>query len=95
MKLLKYLLSPLWLILFLAKWVCLIVTGFVSGIMRFLGIGALSVGVALWLMASTLRSPAVQLLIAGMVCVLLPYVGSVIIGVLEAGHTLLGDWIID
>lgn len=95
MRFLKYLLFPVWLILFILKWGCLCVTGFISVFLRVLGIGALSVGVVLLMIGTTLRPLAGQLLISGTACVLLPFLGSVITGVLEAGHTLLWDYMTD
>ena len=46
----KILLASIWLILFLLKWFCLIVTGFASGFLRICGTLLLLIGAAYWLL---------------------------------------------
>jgi hypothetical protein len=88
----KILLAPIWLILFLLKWLCLIMTGIASGFLRIGGILLLLIGAAYWLLQfepiQTIRVFAV-----GIGAIVAPYLGSVIIGVLEAGHTWIGEYL--
>jgi len=88
----KILLAPIWLILFLLKWLCLIVTGIASGFLRIGGILLLLIGAAYWLLQfepiQTIRVFAV-----GIGAIAAPYLGSVIIGIMEAGHTWIGEFL--
>ena len=88
----KILLAPIWLILFLLKWLCLIMTGIASGFLRIGGILLLLLGAAYWVLQfepiQTIRVFAV-----GIGAIVAPYLGSVIIGIMEAGHTWIGEFL--
>ena len=89
----KAILIPIWLILFLLKWACLIATGFLSALLRLGGIILILAGVVFMVMGATPSRIAWQPLIVGVGCFLFPYIASLVTGVLEAGHTLIGDYI--
>ena len=89
----KIILAPVWLILFLLKWACLIATGFLSIFLRLGGIMLILAGVVFMVMGATPSRIAWQPIIVGIGCLLFPYLASVVTGVLEAGHTLIGELI--
>ena len=89
----KIILAPVWLILFLLKWGCLIATSFLSAFLRLGGIILILVGVVFMVMGATPSRIAWQPIVVGIGCFLFPYVASLVTGVLEAGHTLIGDYI--
>ena len=89
----KILLAPIWLILFLLKWLCLIATGFLSIFLRLGAVLLILAGVVFVVMGATPSRIAWQPLIVGVGCFLFPYIASLVTGVLEAGHTLIGDYI--
>ena len=89
----KILLAPVWLILFLLKWGCLIATGFLSVFLRLGGVMLILAGVVFMVMGATPSRIAWQPIIVGIGCFLFPYIASLVTGVLEAGHTLIGDYI--
>ena len=91
----KILLVPIWLILFLLKWACNIVRGLASVLLCFAGSILLVVGVIFLCMGDTSRQPAMQALIVGGGCFLLPFVLALIGGIVEAGQTLIGEFITD
>lgn len=89
----KILLAPIWLILFLLKWLCLIATGFLSIFLRLGAVVLILAGVVFMVMGATPSLIAWRPIIVGVGCFLFPYLASVVTGVLEAGHTLIGDYI--
>ena len=89
----KILLAPVWLILFLLKWSCLIATGFLSIFLRLGGIMLILAGVVFMVIGSTPAGIVWQPITVGIGCLLFPYLASVMAGVLEAGHTLIGEFI--
>lgn len=89
----KILLAPIWLILFLLKWLCLIATGFLSIFLRLGAVLLILAGVVFMVMGATPSRTAWQPIIVGIGCFLFPYIASLVTGVLEAGHTLIGDFI--
>ena len=89
----KIILAPIWLILFLLKWLCLIVTGFLSIFLRLGAVLLILAGVVFMVMGATPSRIAWQPIIVGIGCFLFPYIASLVTGVLEAGHTLIGDFI--
>ena len=88
----KILLAPIWLILFLLKWFCLIVTGFASGFLRICGILLLLIGAAYWLLQFE-PIQTIRIFAVGIGAIVAPYLGSVIIGLLEVGHTTIGEYL--
>ena len=89
----KIILAPVWLMLFLLKWLCLIATGFLSIFLRLGAVLLILVGVVFMVMGATPSRIAWQPIIVGIGCFLFPYLASVVTGVLEAGHTLIGEYI--
>ena len=89
----KIILAPIWLILFLLKWGCLIATGFLSVFLRLGGVMLILAGVAFMVIGSAPAGIAWQPLTVGIGCFLFPYLASVVTGVLEAGHTLIGEFV--
>ena len=91
----KIILAPIWLILFLLKWSCNIVRGLATVLLGLAGSILLVVGVVFLCMGDTSRQQAMQALLVGGVCFILPLILAVISGVVEAAHTLIGDFITD
>ena len=89
----KILLAPIWLILFLLKWLCLIATGFLSVFLRLGAVLLILAGVLFMVIGDTPSGIAWQPILVGIGCFLFPYLASVVTGVLEAGHTLIGEFI--
>ena len=89
----KIILAPIWLILFLLKWLCLIATGFLSLFLRLGAVVLILAGVVFMVMGATPSRIAWQPITVGIGCFLFPYLASVVTGVLEAGHTLIGEFI--
>ena len=89
----KIILTPIWLILFLLKWLCLIATGFLSIFLRLGAMLLILAGVVFMVMGATPSRIAWQPITVGIGCFLVPYIASLVTGVLEAGHTLIGDFI--
>ena len=89
----KIILAPIWLILFLLKWICLIAAGLLSIFLRLGAVLLILAGVVFMVMGATPSRIAWQPLIVGIGCFLFPYIASLMTGVLEAGHTLIGDFI--
>ena len=89
----EIILAPIWLILFLLKWACLITTGFLSVFLRLGGVMLILAGVVFMVMGATPSGIAWQPIIVGIGCFLFPYIASLVTGVLEAGHTLISDYI--
>ncbi len=91
----KTLLAPIWLILFLLKCLCLIATGFLSVFLRLGAVLLILAGVIFMVIGVTSSGIAWQPILVGIGCFLFPYLASVVTGVLEAGHTLIGEFITD
>lgn len=89
----KIILAPAWLMLFLLKWLCLIAAGFLSIFLRLGALLLILAGVVFMVMGATPSRIAWQPIIVGIGCLLFPYLASVVTGVLEAGHTLIGELI--
>lgn len=90
----KVLLAPVWLILCLLKWTTLIATGIASVVLRLGGMLLLLIGVA-YLVLGFEPHLTIRVFAVGIGAFLAPYLGSVVTGVLEAGQTLIGEFIIE
>ena len=88
----KVLLAPVWLILCLLKWTSLIATGIASVVLRMGGMLLLLIGVA-YLVLGFEPILTVRVFAVGIGAMVAPYIASVITGVLEAGQTLIGEFI--
>ena len=88
----KILLAPVWLILFLLKWASLIATGIASIVLRLGGTVLLLIGVA-YLLLHFEPILTIRVFAVGIGALIAPYIASVITGVLEAGQTLIGEFI--
>ena len=89
----KILLAPVWLILFLLKWGCLIATGFLSIFLRLGGIMLILAGVVFMVIGSAPAGIAWQPIIVGVSCFLFPYIAGFITGLLETGHELIFEYL--
>lgn len=90
----KVLLVPVWLVLCLLKWTSLIATGIASVVLRMGGILLLLIGVA-YLVLGFESYMTIRVFAVGIGAFLAPYLGSVVTGVLEAGQTLVGEFILE
>ena len=90
----KVLLVPVWLVLCLLKWTSLIATGIASAVLRMGGILLLLIGVA-YLVLGFESYLTIRVFAVGIGAFLAPYLGSVVTGVLEAGQTLVGEFILE
>ncbi len=90
----KVLLVPVWLVLCLLKWTSLIATGIASVVLRMGGILLLLIGVA-YLVLGFESYLTIRVFAVGFGAFLAPYLGSVVTGVLEAGQTLGGEFILE
>ena len=88
----KILLAPVWLILFLLKWTSLIATGIASVVLRLVGMLLLLIGVA-YLVLGFEPFLMVRVFAVGIGAFIAPYIATVVTGVLEAGQTLIGEFI--
>ena len=88
----KVLLAPVWLILCLLKWTSLIATGIASVVLRMGGMLLFLIGVA-YLVLGFEPILTVRVFAVGIGAMVAPYIASVITGVLEAGQTLIGEYI--
>ena len=88
----KVLLAPVWLVLCLLKWASLIATGIASVILRLGGMLLLLIGVA-YLALGFESYLTIRVFAVGIGAFIAPYIASVVTGVLEAGQTLIGDYI--
>ena len=88
----KVLLAPVWLILCMLKWTSLIATGIASVVLRMGGMLLLLIGVA-YLVLGFEPILTVRVFAVGIGAMVAPYIASVITGVLEAGQTLIGEYI--
>lgn len=88
----KTLLAPVWLILFLLKWTSLIATGIASVVLRLVGMLLLLIGAA-YMVFGFDPFMTIRVFVAGIGAFLAPYILTVVTGVLEAGQTLIGEFI--
>ncbi len=88
----KVLLAPVWLVLCLLKWASLIATGIASVVLRLGGMLLLLIGVA-YLALGFESYLTIRVFAVGIGAFIAPYIASVVTGVLEAGQTLIGDYI--
>ncbi len=89
---LKILLAPVWLVLFLLKWTSLIATGIASVVLRVVGMLLLLIGVA-YLVLGFESFLTIRVFAVGIGALIAPYIATVVTGVLEAGQTLIGEFI--
>lgn len=73
--------------------VCLIATGFLSTVLRLGAVVLILAGVLFMIIGVTPSGIAWQPIIVGIGYFLFPYLASVVTGVLEAGHALIGEFI--
>ena len=90
----KVLLVPVWLVLCLLKWTSLIATGIASVVLRLGGMLLLMIGAA-YLMLGFEPILTIRVFAVGIGAMVAPYIASVITGVLEAGQTLVGEFILE
>jgi len=90
----KILLAPVWLVLVLLKWMSLIATGIASVVLRLGGMLLLLIGVA-YLLLHFEPILTIRVLAVGIGAFIAPYIASVITGVLEAGQSLIGEYILE
>lgn len=88
----KTLLAPVWLVLFLLKWTSLIATGIASVVLRVVGMLLLLIGVA-YLVLGFEPILTIRVFVVGIGAFIAPYIATVVTGVLEAGQTLIGEFI--
>ena len=88
----KILLAPMWLILFLLKWTSLIATGIASVVLRLVGMLLLLIGAA-YLVLGFEPFLTVRVFAVGIGALIAPYIATIVTGVLEAGQTLIGEFI--
>ena len=89
---LKILLAPVWLVLFLLKWTSLIATGIASVVLRVVGMLLLLIGAA-YLVLGFESFLTIRVFAVGIGAFIAPYIATVVTGVLEAGQTLIGEFI--
>ena len=88
----KVLLAPVWLVLCLLKWTSLIAMGIASVVLRLGGMLLLLIGVA-YLALGFEPFLTIRVFAVGIGAFIAPYIASVVTGVLEAGQTLIGEYI--
>ena len=88
----KILLAPVWLVLFLLKWTSLIATGIASVVLRVVGMLLLLIGVA-YLVLGFESFLTIRVFAVGIGAFIAPYIATVVADVLEAGQTLIGEFI--
>ena len=88
----KTLLAPVWLVLFLLKWTSLIATGIASVVLRLVGMLLLLIGAA-YLVLGFEPFLTVRVFAVGIGAFIAPYIATVVTRVLEAGQTLIGEFI--
>ena len=88
----KILLAPVWLVLFLLKWTSLIATGIASVVLRLVWMLLLLIGAA-YLVLGFEPFLTVRVFAVGIGAFIAPYIATVVTGVLEAGQTLIGEFI--
>ena len=90
----KVLLVPVWLVLCLLKWTSLIATGIASVVLRMGGILLLLIGVA-YLVLGFESYLTIRVFAVGIGAIIAPFLASVVTGILEAGQTLIGEFILE
>ncbi len=90
----KILLAPVWLILVLLKWASLIATGIASIVLRLGGMLLLLIGVA-YLLLHFEPILTIRVFAVGIGVFIAPFLASLVTGVLEAGQTLVGEFILE
>ena len=90
----KVLLAPVWLVLCLLKWTSLIATGIASVVLRLGGMVLLLIGVA-YLALGFEPILTIRVFAVGIGVLIAPFLASVVTGVLEAGQTLVGAYILE
>ena len=90
----KVLLAPVWLALCLLKWTSLITTGIASVVLRLGGMLLLLIGVA-YLVLGFESYLTIRVFAVGIGALIAPFLASIITGVLEAGQTLVGEFILE
>ena len=88
----KTLLVPVWLVLFLLKWTSFIATGIASVLLRMVGVLLLLIGVA-YLVLGFEPFLTIRVFAVGIGACIAPHIATVVTGVLEAGQTLIGEFI--
>ena len=88
----KILLAPVWLILFLLKWTSLVATDIASVLLRLVGMLLLRIGSA-YLVLGFESFLTIRVFAVGIGAFIAPYIATVVTGVLEAGQTLIGEFI--
>ena len=90
----KVLLAPVWLILLLLKWTSLIATGIAFVVLRLGGMVLLLIGVA-YLLLHFEPILTIRVFAVGIGALIAPYIASIVTGLLEAGQTLIGEFILE
>ena len=90
----KVLLAPVWLALFLLKWTSLIATGIASVVLRLGGMLLLLIGVA-YLVLGFEPILTIRVFAVGIGTIIAPFLASVVTGVLEAGQTMIKEFILE
>ena len=90
----KVLLAPVWLALFLLKWTSLIATGIASVVLRLGGMLLLLVGVA-YLVLGFEPILTIRVFAVGIGTIIAPFLASGVTGVLEAGQTMIEEFILE
>ena len=90
----KMLLAPVWLALFLLKWTSLIATGIASVVLRLVGMLLLLIGIA-YLVLGFEPILTIRVFAVGIGALVAPHIASAVIGILEAGQTLIGEFILE
>ena len=90
----KMLLAPVWLVLCLLKWTSLIAMGIASVVLRLGGMLLLLIGVA-YLVLGFESNLTIQVFAVGIGAMVAPFIAPVVTGVLEAGQTIIGEFILE
>ena len=88
----KVLLAPVWLALCLLKWASLIAAGISFVVLRLGGLLLLLIGVA-YLVLGFESFLTLRVFAVGIGALIAPFIASVVTGVLEAGKTLIGEFL--
>ena len=90
----KVLLAPVWLVLCLLKWTSLTATGIASVVLRLDGMLLFLIGVA-YLMLGFETILIIRLFTVGIGALIAPHIAAAVTGVLEAGQTLIVEYILE
>ena len=90
----KVLLAQVWLALRLLKWASLIATGIASVVLRLGGMLLLLIGIA-YLVLGFEPYLTIRVFVVGIGAMVAPFLASVVTGALEAGQTLIGEYILE